>query len=63
MFSVMDESNVRSNPNKHQTVKTYVCLHADTKPTQNIENGSTCLEMDTGDLYIFDKANSLWREL
>ena len=39
-----------------------VCVSADTKPT-DWENGSTLLEMDTGKVFIFDKANSAWREL
>ena len=63
MVTIMDESNVRSNPNKHQTVKTFAGLSTDTKPTTKVENGSTFIEMDTGDLYIFDKANTQWREL
>lgn len=39
-----------------------VCLSTDTKPT-DWENGSTLLEMDTKKVYIFDAANSTWREL
>ena len=39
-----------------------VCLSTDTKPT-DWENGSILLEMDTKKVYIFDAANSTWREL
>lgn len=37
------------------------CLSGDAKPTTNIMNGSKLLEMDTGTLYVFDEANSIWR--
>jgi hypothetical protein len=30
------------------------CLSTDTKPTQNLVQGSLALEADTGDLYVFD---------
>lgn len=42
------------------------CLSTDVKPVNSpdsflvIFNGSTCLEMDTGHLYIFDKENNRW---
>ena len=39
------------------------CLSTDTKPTENIHNGSTLLEMDTGKMYMFDKDNEQWREI
>lgn len=38
-----------------------VCLSTDTKPTTGIANGSTCIEMDTSTLYIFDEDNHIWR--
>ena len=38
------------------------CLSTDTKPTENIMNGSTCIEMDTGKIYFFDEAGATWRE-
>lgn len=37
------------------------CLSADTKPTENIYNGSKLLEMDTSTLYIYDAAGQTWR--
>ena len=36
------------------------CLHDDTKPTENIYNGSKLLEMDTSTLYIYDAENETW---
>jgi hypothetical protein len=38
------------------------CLSTDEKPVVGIKNGSTCLEMDTGKLYMFDEANRVWYE-
>lgn len=30
------------------------CLSTDTKPTENLVQGSLALEADTGDLFVFD---------
>lgn len=40
----------------------YRGLSTDNKPT-NVCNGAVFLEMDTGDVYMFDKENSNWRIL
>ena len=40
-----------------------VCLSTDTKPTDNIANGSLCLEMDTGDFYGFDEDSKDWAQI
>lgn len=37
-------------------------LSTDEKPTTNIANGSTFIEMDAGKLYFYDAANGTWRE-
>lgn len=37
-------------------------LSSDTKPN-DAPNGSTFLEMDTGDVYAFDATNTQWRKL
>ena len=37
-------------------------LSTDTKP-MNLTNGSTFLEMNTGDVYIFNKAGNAWIKL
>ena len=39
------------------------CLSTDTKPTEDIPNGSTCIEMDTGKGFLFDADNAEWHEL
>lgn len=38
----------------------YVGLSTDTKPTDINENGASFLEMDTGDVYLFDAENTAW---
>lgn len=39
------------------------CLSTDEKPTEKIHNGSTCIEIDTGNLYIFDKSSEEWKAI
>lgn len=38
-------------------------LSTDNKPTQNIPNGSTFVEMNTGKGYLFDAENAQWHEV
>lgn len=40
-----------------------VCLSTDNKPTARIANGSTLLEIDTGDIYMFDEDGATWRKV
>lgn len=42
-------------------ILTYFGLSADTKPTEEVANGSAFIEMDTGNLYFYDAENSNWR--
>lgn len=37
-------------------------LSSDTKPT-DVPNGSTFIEMDTGNVFMFDEQNSQWRQM
>jgi len=41
----------------------YSGLSTDVKPTANVPNGSTFLEMDTSSVFAFDKDGNDWREL
>lgn len=41
----------------------YRGLSTDTKPTENVANGTIFIEMDTGKLYMFDLENEEWKEL
>ena len=39
-------------------------LSSDTKPTDDsIQNGSVFVEMDTGDVYMYDEENKTWHKL
>ena len=53
----------RKYANKDQSAKDYACLSTDEKPTDGIANGSLCLEMDTGKIFMFNEAGSAWVEL
>ena len=37
-------------------------LSSDTKPADNVPNGSVFLEIDTGKIYIFNGADGQWTE-
>ena len=39
------------------------CLSDDTKPTENIPNGASCIEIDTGKKFLFDAESSTWKEI
>lgn len=38
-------------------------LSTDTKPTNDIANGTTFIEIDTGKIYLYDAENELWKEM
>ncbi len=53
---------------KSRELFTLAGLSTDTKPVTEykgilIRNGSTFIEMNTGDAYMYDEANSVWRKL
>lgn len=41
---------------------TYNGLADDTKPTTDVRNGDVFVEIDTGDIYMFDEENSTWNK-
>ena len=47
---------------KNNSILEVIGLSTDTKPTENITNGSIFIEMDTGKIYFYDKENTQWRE-
>lgn len=51
------DSELATNALENIKCREGVYLSTDTKPT-DWENGSTLLEMDTGNVYVFDKANN-----
>lgn len=56
------DSELAANALENIKCREGVCLSTDAKPT-DWENGSTLLEMDTSKVFVYDKANSTWREL
>ena len=46
-----------------KTLVESTCLSTDTKPTDGIANGSICIEMDTGKIYMFNESGSAWVEV
>lgn len=38
-------------------------LSTDTKPTENLATGSTFLEVDTGDVFLFDEEGPTWNKV
>ena len=49
--------------NKEKMLVESVCLSTDSKPTSGVANGSTCIEMDTGKIFMFNEAGSTWVEV
>ena len=39
------------------------CLSTDAKPTEDVKNGSTLVEIDTGRGYVFDATGGTWHEV
>jgi len=58
----------RSGNNYDRQVQDIRCLSTDTKPLNvtggfngdNLENGATIFEIDTGNVYMFDYENDRW---
>ena len=55
--------NVHTEDSVNYSDQTYFGLSTDSKPTERVGNGSIFVEIDTGDVYIFDKTNTIWRKL
>ena len=56
------DSELEANAMENVKCREGVCLSIDAKPT-DWENGSTLLEMDTGNVFVYDSANKVWRGL
>lgn len=39
------------------------CLSTDTKPTEFVANGSIAIEIDTGDIYMFNAVAGEWAQI
>lgn len=62
MVSIIKTDVVKNEEGK--TIKTaqYVGLSTDTKPTEDVGNGSFFIEINTSKIYIFDSVNEQWHE-
>lgn len=65
MISYIEQKTVQSEPDAGGELRSVVLsemrgLSTDEKPTQNVANGSSFIEMDTGRIFFFDEANGRW---
>ena len=56
------DSELEANAMENIKCREGVCLSTDAKPT-DWENGSTLLEMDNGNVFVYDADNKVWRGL
>lgn len=56
-------TNITASYNDGDVLIESACLSTDTKPTDGIANGSICIEMDTGSIYMFNEAGAEWLEV
>ena len=61
MITILSTKDVPLSPNKD--LIEYCGLSTDEKPTGLLVTGSTFLEVDTGDLYIYSEEGSEWLKL
>lgn len=59
MFTVIKTIGMRSG----KVIIEGACLNADAKPTDNIANGSMAIEVDTGNLWMFDETGGVWKQI
>ena len=59
MFTVLEAVTKENNSQYIESV----CLSTDTKPTSGVANGSVCIEMNTGKVFMYNEAGSAWVEL
>ena len=43
-----------------RAVATFYGLSSDAKPIDGVDNADRFMEMDTGDVYLFDEQNKTW---
>ena len=57
---ITPENGAQYITNRYWRPKTFYGLSTDSKPTNNIVNGSVFIEMDTATIYFFDQAGTEW---
>ena len=63
MFSKIKTITMANETSNGKAYIEAACLSTDTKPTDSIANGSTCIEIDTGKIFMFDESGDAWTEL
>lgn len=67
MVSIYQKNNVITNNNGEAKELEFRGLSTDTKPVEidnkAVANGSVFIEMDTGKIYLYDLANTEWKEM
>lgn len=60
----MIKTDIIKNEKEGEKITTgqLVGLSTDTKPTENIGNGTIFIEIDTKTIYFYDEENQIWRE-
>ena len=65
MITISKIENERTNPENHYKLVELRGLSTDEKPTEIndklIDNGSIFLEIDTGNVYLYDLDNEQWK--
>ena len=63
MVRLLDSTQLGKNKQGKIIHGEYAGLSTDNKPTENIVTGSSFVEVDTGDIYLFDEASSTWTKI
>ena len=63
MFTNTKKTYPNDNAASNKALIQAACLSTDSKPTAGIANGSICIEMNTGKIFMFNEAASTWVEL
>ena len=60
MVTITFETKFSKSNKRYVDIYDVRCLSTDAKPTTGMTNGSSCIEIDTGDIYFFDGDSETW---
>lgn len=63
MVTTIVETRTSASGSGVVTIYDIRCKSTDDKPTEGITNGSTCMEVDSGKVFVFDEDAGTWNEL
>jgi hypothetical protein len=63
MITINKIENSRTHEGEAKQTLEFRGLSTDQKPTENVDNGSIYIEIDTGKFYLFDLENEQWNEV